>query len=80
MVVQGKLGQFEYSIQIRMGLGRRVVWKNPPPAGTVLYTSWGSAPVVVLRIGLAGKVEYKDQATGSEGAAYPGDLKIAPAI
>lgn len=74
MVIEGKLGQFEYACHVRRGYGRRIIWKNPPPAGTALHDAYNGAQVEVLRVGLAGKIEYKNPVTGSEGAAYPSDF------
>lgn len=74
MVIEGKLGQFDYACNVRRGYDRRIIWKNPPPAVTALHEAHNGAQVEVLRVGLAGKIEFKNRVTGSEGAAYPSDF------
>lgn len=72
---EGRLGQFEYTHEHRRGMGHRVEWKNPPPAGTELLATFDDL-VVVDEIGPAGMVVYTRKSDGFQGCAFPQDLKV----
>ena len=71
----GKLGEFEYTHEYRKGYGHRVIWNNPPPAGTELLATFDE-PVVVDEIGPAGMVVHTRKSDGFQGMSFPHDLKV----
>ena len=71
----GKLGEFQFTHEYHNGYGHRVIWNNPPPAGTVLLSTFDE-PVVVDEIGPAGMIVHTRKSDGFQGMSFPQDLKM----
>lgn len=74
MQIEGKLGEWAYTIEVVRGLGRRCTWHNPPPAGTKLLATFDEL-VTVDEVGLAGMLHVTN-AAGIQSGHFPGDLKV----
>lgn len=72
---ESTLGEWKYQIEHRRGIGRRVNWYNPPPAGTELLATFDE-PVTVDEIDMVGMVVYTRKGDGHQMVAFPSDLRV----
>lgn len=71
---KGMLGEFQYTHEHRRGVGHRITWNNPPPAGTKLV--YQGDQVTVNEIGMAGMVVYTRKKDDFQCVAFPWELKF----
>lgn len=71
---KGMLGEFEYLHIFQRGLGHRIDWLNPPPAGTRMVNH--GEPVTVDEIGMAGMLAVTRKSDGVQSLVFPWDLKL----
>lgn len=71
---KGLLGEFEYTHEFRRGIGHRISWRNPPPAGAKFVN--GRDLVAVDEIGMAGMISVTRKSDGFQCLVFPWDLKL----